>query len=75
MGYNIEQINVFSMHLTFSLPYSDREVVVITGNIFPTELKDSEAILFLSTFQHPVLLLVYCGWFPSPCKPVLHNAV
>ena len=67
--YNVTKC--FSMLLTFSLPYRDREVIVITGDIFPTELKDSEAILFISTFQHPVLLLVYCGWDSSLCKPVL----
>ena len=68
-AYNVTEC--FSMLLTFSLPYSDGEVIAVTSDIFPTKLKDSEAILFLSTFQNPVLLLVYCGSFSSLCKPVL----
>ena len=49
----------------------DGQILFITGDVFPTEPKDSKPILFLSSFQHPVLLLVNCGRCSFRCKTVL----
>ena len=41
------------------LIYINRQILIITGDVFATELKNGVAFFFPSKLQLPVLLLIY----------------